>query len=50
MVTATTSLPIVMTPGLTACLFLLTVFMCVASAIAAIVQVTRMDPVRVFTQ
>jgi len=49
MLTAVTSLPIIMTPGLTACLFLLTVFMCVASAVAAIVQVTRMDPVIVFT-
>jgi putative ABC transport system permease protein len=48
--TAETSLPIVMTPELTGCLFLLTVLMCVASAIAAIVQVMRIDPVRVFTQ
>jgi putative ABC transport system permease protein len=48
--TAETALPIVMTPGLTACLFLLTIFMCVASALAAIVQVIRIDPVRVFRQ
>lgn len=46
--TAHTSLPIVMTPLLTACLFLLTVAMCVLSSLAAIVHVTRIDPVRVF--
>ena len=39
-----------MTPILTLGLFLLTVLMCVTSAIAAIVQVTRVDPVRVFKQ
>jgi putative ABC transport system permease protein len=39
-----------MTPGLTLVLFLLTLLMCVASAIAAIVQVTRIDPVVVFTR
>ena len=48
--TADTALPIVMTPGLTLVLFLLTLLMCVASAIAAIVQVTRIDPVIVFTR
>ncbi|HLY56270.1 MAG TPA: ABC transporter permease [Stellaceae bacterium] len=48
--TAETALPIVMTPTLTASLFVLTVVMCVASSIAAIVQVTRIDPVRVFRQ
>jgi hypothetical protein len=37
-----------MTAGLTLGLFLLTVAMCVISAIAAIVQVTRIDPVTVF--
>ena len=37
-----------MTPVLTLGLFLLTVLMCVASAIAAIVQVMRIDPARVF--
>jgi putative ABC transport system permease protein len=41
---------IVMTPGLTLGLFLLTVAMCVVSAIAAIVQVTRIDPAMVFTR
>jgi putative ABC transport system permease protein len=42
------ALPIVMTPLLTLGLFLLTVVMCVVSAISAIVQVTRIDPARVF--
>ena len=48
--TAETALPIVMTPALTAALFVLTIVMCVASSIAAIVQVIRIDPVRVFRQ
>jgi putative ABC transport system permease protein len=48
--TAETALPIVMTPGLLIGLFLLTVVMCVASAIAAIVQVMRIDPAMVFTR
>ena len=48
--TAETALPIVMTPGLVIGLFLLTVVMCVASAIAAIVQVMRIDPAMVFTR
>ena len=48
--TAATALPIVITPGLIAGLFLLTAVMCVASAIAAIVQVTRIDPAVVFTR
>ncbi len=48
--TAESALPIVMTPGLTLGLFLLTVVMCVVSAIAAIMQVTRIDPAMVFTR
>ena len=48
--TAATALPIVITPGLIVGLFLLTVVMCVASAIAAIIQVTRIDPAMVFTR
>ena len=48
--TAETALPIVMTPTLTISLFLLTVLMCVASAVAAIVQVMRIDPAMVFTR
>ena len=46
--TAESALPVVMTPPLTAGLFLLTVLMCIASAVTAIVQVTRIDPARVF--
>ena len=48
--TAESALPIVMTPALTFALFVLTVAMCVASAIAAIVQVMRIDPTLVFTR
>ena len=48
--TAATALPIVITPGLIVGLFLLTVVMCIGSAIAAIVQVTRIDPAMVFTR
>ena len=47
---STRRLPIVMTPGLTIGLFALTVFMCVTSAIAAIVKVMRIDPAMVFTR
>jgi len=46
--TADSALPVVMTPALTAGLFLLTVVMCIASATSAIVQVMRIDPARVF--
>jgi len=48
--TAESALPIVMTPALTVGLFLLTVAMCIASAIAAIAQVMRIDPALVFTR
>jgi putative ABC transport system permease protein len=48
--TAATALPIVITPGLTGGLFLLTIVMCIGSSIAAIVQVTRIDPAMVFTR
>ena len=48
--TAETALPIVMTPELTLGLFLLTVLMCVVSAVAAIVQVLRIDPAVAFRQ
>jgi putative ABC transport system permease protein len=48
--TSGSALPIVMTPGLTVVLFALTVVMCVISAIAAIVQVMRIDPAMVFTR
>jgi putative ABC transport system permease protein len=48
--TAETALPIMMTPRLTMGLFALTVIMCVASAISAIVKVMRIDPAMVFTR
>ena len=48
--TANTALPIVMTPELTSGLFVLTVLMCVVSAIAAIAQVLRIDPAVAFRQ
>jgi len=50
MATAESALPILMTPALTGGLFLLTVVMCIASAMAAIVQVIRIDPTMVFKQ
>jgi putative ABC transport system permease protein len=48
--TGATALPILITPELVAALFALTVVMCVGSAIAAIVKVTRIDPAMVFTR
>ncbi len=48
--TANSALPVVMTPMLLVALFFLTVAMCVLSAIAAIVQVMRIDPAVVFTR
>ena len=48
--TADSALPVIMTPALLAGLFVLTVAMCVLSAIAAIVQVMRIDPAMVFTR
>ena len=45
---ANTALPILMTFKLTMGLFLLTVVMCIVSALAAIVQVMRIDPATVF--
>jgi putative ABC transport system permease protein len=48
--TAASALPIVITPELGAGLFLLTVVMCVVSAVAAIMKVTRIDPAQVFTR
>jgi len=48
--TAATALPIVITPVLIGGLFLLTIVMCIGSSIAAIVQVTRIDPAMVFTR
>jgi putative ABC transport system permease protein len=48
--TASGALPIVITPLLSVSLFVLTVAMCVVSAIAAIMKVTRIDPAMVFTR
>ncbi|HWL31259.1 MAG TPA: ABC transporter permease [Xanthobacteraceae bacterium] len=48
--TAASALPIVITPTLSVSLFLLTVLMCVISAVAAIMKVTRIDPAMVFTR
>jgi putative ABC transport system permease protein len=48
--TAGTALPIVITPELMAGLFLLTLVMCIGSSIAAIIQVTRIEPAVVFTR
>jgi putative ABC transport system permease protein len=48
--TAETALPVLVTPILMASLFLLTVAMCVVSAISAIVQVVRIDPATAFTR
>jgi putative ABC transport system permease protein len=48
--TADAALPVVMTPGLTLGLFVLTVAMCAIAAIAAIRVVTRIDPATVFGQ
>jgi len=47
-ITAKSALPIVITPWLMAALAVLTVVMCVASAIGAIVRVVRIDPATVF--
>jgi putative ABC transport system permease protein len=48
--TADTALPIVMTPQLTVGLFVITLLMCIASALSAIVKVTRIDPASAFTR
>ena len=48
--TAASVLPIVITPPLTVALFLLALAMGVVSALAAIIEVTRIDPVMVFAR
>jgi len=48
--TAESALPIVITPELSLSLFLLTVVMCIASSISAIVKVLRIDPAMAFKQ
>ncbi len=49
-ITADAALPMIMTPGLTLGLFVLTVVMCAIAAISAIRVVTHIDPVLVFAQ
>ena len=49
-VTASGALPVVITPALMVAVFALTVAMCVASALVAILRVVRMDPATVFTR
>lgn len=44
------ALPVVITPGLMAGVFVLTVVMCVASAFTAILRILRIDPVMVFSR
>jgi putative ABC transport system permease protein len=48
--TAESALPIVITPELSASLFMLTVVMCITSSISAIVKVLRIDPALAFKQ
>lgn len=43
-------LPLVMTPGLAGALFALTLSMCAISAVSAIVKVTKIDPATVFNR
>jgi putative ABC transport system permease protein len=45
-----TALPILMTPGLAAFLFGITLFMCAVSAVSAIIKVTKLDPAMVFSR
>jgi putative ABC transport system permease protein len=45
-----TALPIIMTPELASGLFALTLGMCAISAMAAIMKVTKIDPVMVFAK
>jgi putative ABC transport system permease protein len=49
-VTATSALPVLMTPWLTAVLFFLTIAMCILSVISAVMQVVRIDPATAFTR
>ena len=41
---------IVMTPGLAAALFVVTIGMCAIAAMSAILKVTRIDPAGVFSR
>ena len=44
------ALPVIITPWLMAAIFAITLVMCIASAMGAIVRVVRLDPVMVFTR
>ena len=48
--TTDSALPVLMTPALTVILFILTVVMCVVSALSSILKVMRMDPAMVFSR
>jgi putative ABC transport system permease protein len=48
--TADSALPVLMTPGMSAAIFLLAVVMCIVSAISSIVQVMKIDPVVAFAR
>ena len=48
--TTDSALPVLMTPALTVILFILTVVMCVISALSSILKVMRMDPAMVFSR
>ena len=50
MLSRNSPLPLVMTPGLAFWLFVLTLFMCAISAVAAIMKVTKIDPATVFSR
>jgi putative ABC transport system permease protein len=48
--TTDSALPVLMTPALTVILFVLTVVMCIISALSSILKVMRMDPAMVFSR
>jgi putative ABC transport system permease protein len=48
--TSGAALPVVITPWLMGGVFLLTVVMCIGSALTAILKVVRIDPAMVFTR
>jgi putative ABC transport system permease protein len=48
--TANSALPVLMTPALTVILFVLTIVMCVISALSSMIKVMRMDPAMVFSR
>lgn len=48
--TATSVAPVVITPALVAVAFALTLLMCIASGVASIVRIVRVDPVSVLTR